>query len=506
MRLRLILVIILLIALIFFLYFIYKSNPEIEPKSIKQFSIAIFVDENAYSELSSEIHRLKSDIIHDLTTKIQNIDVYVFYDWDSKEEIKNKIINLWEKENLTGVILIGDIPTYIFLSEYYSNGIPSDFYYMDVENTCKYPTIEDCTIHPRIWLGRITPPIKGNHGLELIKKYLNKNHNYRTSMLSFNRDILFFLPSEDITDVEERGLDIHEDSIYPNLRRVLIDRSLDYREIYKFSPNNVIIFEPTRDYKKIKDEYFNALQKPYEIVYLNGHGSPNYHSPAINYEEIKNIEPQPMYYIFSSCSVGKFTEENYMAGWYLFSGNGLVAEAVTEVIMGSFPPSSEFTRNFDLLTKGEIFGNVDISGIQYSPIRTFLGDPTLRLRYDKIKSDAKLVISKEILKFGDVKAGSEKILNFTIYNKGSEDLFVDVPDATRVLKEPEIPVKEDVWIHRYLIECDWKTWGKIEPYSSVLCQFVFFPPIEGKYEYILDIYSNDKDNYWIRMPIIGEGT
>lgn len=460
-------------------------------KSIKHFSIAIFTDKNTYSKLSSEINRLKSDIVNDLTTKTQNIDVYVYYNWNSKEGIKNEIINLWRTKNLTGVILIGDIPTYTFSSEYYPDGIPSDFYYMDVENTCKYPTTKGC-LNPRIWLGRITPPIKRNQGIELVRNYLNRNHDYRTGKLSFNRDILFYFPDPDISDVEERGLDIHDDSIYPNLRRLL-------PQAYSFSPSNVIVSRPNEN---LDDVYLNAIKKPYEIVYVSAHGTSRLHSSNIDYETIKNVKPQAMYYILGSCSAGKFTEDNYLAGWYLFSGNGLVVQACTEICMNMFPPPGNLKKYWNLLIKGEIFGNVIVPWV----IETFLGDPTLRLRYDKIESDAELVIDKEKLEFGNVVVGTEKTLNFTIYNKGSEDLYVGVAESSiRTFKEPKIPVIEGVWARRYSLRCKWKTWGKIEPHSSVSCSFVFSPPTKGEYEYILDIYSNDEDDYWIRMLITGRG-
>jgi hypothetical protein len=216
-------------------------------------SVAIFIDADTYNQTRDQIEWLKLDIINDLATEAQTINVYIFKDWGSKEEIKNKIINLWKTENLIGVILIGDVPSYTFSSKYYPAGMLSDFYYMDVENTCKYPTPEGCSqLSPKIWLGRITPPMKGKEGIELLRNYLERNHNYRTGKLSFSKEILFYFPSPDVTKIEEYGYR------YEALEGILRHRILDNREIYNFSPDNVLI---SKSGENLDNLYLEKLKK-----------------------------------------------------------------------------------------------------------------------------------------------------------------------------------------------------------------------------------------------------
>jgi hypothetical protein len=221
-----------------------------------------------------------------------------------------------------------------------------------------------------------------------------------------------------------------------------------------------------------------------------------------------------MYYILSSCSTGKFTEENYLAGWYLFSGNGLIVEAATEIAFAPYPPQETFTDDLNLLTRGEIFGNVQLhKGI--SVISTFLGDPTLRLRYKKIKSDARLVIDKTILDFGNINSGSKKTLNFTIYNTGKEDLYVAILwTRHKTIKEPELPDIDGKPGHQtYLLKCEQKYYNpwdekyKIESDSSISCSFTLsvYPGLKGEYESIWEIYSTDEKKFWTRLLVKGVG-
>ena len=506
-------------------FFIFAENYD---RCEKKEMISVIIDSETYSILAYEIDRYIQDIKKDLNV---NVELKIYVKTVPVFVIKSYLKKLYNDYRLNGVVLIGDLPTYDFISEAYPDGIPSDYYYMDIETRCKYPSFRSsesgfCTDYlSRFWLGRITPPVKGEDGMRLLKDYFERNHNYRNVNLFFNKEILFYAPDYDISKIEDDG----QEYIFSRLNETLVDE-LTRKQIYDFNPENALMsyLGENRD-----QDYIDKLKKQYEIVVFNGHGTPTFHSNDITSETIKTTKPKALYYLFNSCSIGKFTEDNYLAGRYLFSGNGLVVKATTVVVEAPFPPSYQFRKGLDLLSKGEIFGNADIV-IGSSVASTLLGDPTLRLNYNKTKPITNIEISRHEIDFGkkesytnipnwnkeareilEYKKGHEevflstfpKVANITIYNKGTETLDIRIPENMLFFDEPEIPIIRNIPLNSYIISCDPHPLcqSKIEPLSSVTYTIKFSPPVVGNYEYVLDIFSSDGKNYWIRIPISGEG-
>jgi hypothetical protein len=489
-------------------------------KEIRQSSVAVFVEEGIYDDLQNEIERYKNDIINDLSSETNKVDVFVYNNEMDRNEIREKIIDLFVNFNLEGVIFIGNIPYYISPPSlpYSPQGFPTDFYYTDIENV-----YGKSNIYPKIWLYRIKPPINGTEGIELIRNYFDRNHDYRTGKMKFDREVLFYLPSA----IEETKMDINY--VYSQM-----EKDIKETKTYTFSKDNIIM--PEKKNVESDDEYFRKLKKPYEYVYYNGHGAPTFEEMNITSDEIRQLKPQGMLYELHSCSNGDFTEKNYIAGWYLFSGNGLVVSALTDpAFTGLIPPSIRPYTEFFILEHGGIFGRTELAdGI--SMASTFLGDPTLRLRYEKIKSNAKIRLDENIIDFGNVEAYTKnpkirsevedlmkqgknpvnfysgwynisKSFNITIYNMGSEKLGITAYSFLKKYKEPQIPIVKSIYMPTTSMTCVPypQCQSSIPPYSSVNYTISFSPPVEGEYEYFWDIYSNDENNYFIRIPIHGNG-
>jgi hypothetical protein len=197
-----------------------------------------------------------------------------------------------------------------------------------------------------------------------------------------------------------------------------------------------------------------------------------------------------LFYEFRSCSVGNFGYPDYLAGGYLFYGNGLAAFAAPVVIMTDFV-SAEIVKN---LNKGLIVGDA----AKADAILEILGDPTLRLTGQL--PDADIVYDKAI-DMGTIRPASAAVIerNLTISNKGKDYLIFD---SIRFEAEEGIPIS--VWYPFY------KTFGESPP--------LMLPPREsinvtltlsgrdvrgssGTHDLILMLRTNDPDEPTVRILV-----
>ncbi|MEK6984652.1 MAG: hypothetical protein AABX33_08820 [Nanoarchaeota archaeon] len=403
-------------------------KPETEPECLspeqinKDFcqenkcDVAIIVDSNIYADLIPEINQYKADLKKEFN---YNVIVKDYLPSSDIKEIKSYVKSLYINGDLKGVLLIGDVPTATFFhpsvlqdSVFLSAGAPQgDFYYLDIYDKCPYSSQRDAYDYspyecnpPKFiapfWISRIIPPKKlKSEWASLIKNYFYRNHNYRTGQYKYDQKLLFYPPSlnDESKEYQKDTLDfifkqLNERGIYRNDQIKLVDYTIPSGE-----------------------EYLRELSKPYEFVLINAHGSSIYHQYGIISEKI--INPGPMIYEIRSCSVGRFTDEDYLVGHYLFKGNSFFTIAAT------VPVSASSTPNFDrllMLTNGETIFNT----YRYFTVGVnWLGDPTLRMRYlerDYKEDSPKICLDKKEIDFGNVKidrksnifgAGTIKIIN-----------------------------------------------------------------------------------------------
>ncbi len=379
-------------------------------KGYRDNSIAIFIDKETYSQIKFEIDRFASDIEKDLCTKVI---LYTFVNSTTKpEEIRNIIIRDYKERKLMGIILIGDIP-YVYVEhkpaeqdwpgiEYYSN-LEGEF--LDSDNNNKFDFFP---LKRNIWIGIILPPNfkeDRNKGITLLKEYFNRNHDYRTGNLKYEEKLLVF-PQIQIFDLK-KDKNYIESSLRDSLNGIWTKWSENFNILYSNDPN------------ELDNQFLEELKKPYEVVLVNAHGSPTWHMNNINYENIKEIRPSPLFYIMVSCSVGKFDKPNYLAGSYLFYGNGLVVLAQPHTFNICPTYGMEMLR---LVGKGVLWGEASSMACADFQFYVF-GDPTLRVRIDI--PDIKIEFTRE-LDFGIIKKGSGwKYLNISIKNLGKDDLIIE---------------------------------------------------------------------------------
>lgn len=173
--------------------------------------------------------------------------------------------------------------------------------------------------------------------------------------------------------------------IYPDLKN-LVDNIPNYTNLYRDSSYIDIAY--ALDPEERKQGIIEKAKNNYEIMIINVHGSPTSQwigeSTYIASEEIKNIKPGSLFIALESCSNGDFSNPNYIAGWYLFSGQSLLVKANSTV---TFYVGAEnyllrpeyFIEGYRPISNGSDFGEiyrVDNGGQQL----LLFGDPTLSIR------------------------------------------------------------------------------------------------------------------------------
>ncbi len=375
--------------------------------------VIILVEQGVSGLLGPELSIYSSDIQREYGFRT---DIRIVHPSETAANLKDYIVNQYQRNALAGVLIVGNVPTGNFYSPssvpdpiFDSEGdIQSDSIYQDVSSACSYHTDTNrytsentnCPIHGILiarpyWVGRITPNSSTQSNISLLKDYFHRNHAYRMGAFSYQKNVLLYVPLTEATGDE---IDTLRGSFLFNV----------------YTPNQINVVDrasTTSDWT-----YLNELNKlhQYEIVYYNGHGSPRFKQKDIDSLEIQNASVFLGY--FASCSVGRFTTRDYLAGQYLFS-NSLVVIAPTTPVFGSSEAPVDFIH---MLTSGQpIFEALKVMPLGGSNL---LGDPTLRMRYQVASvpaSKAVIAIDKSQIVLSD----ADEEFRLTIRNDGNSQLL-----------------------------------------------------------------------------------
>ncbi len=374
--------------------------------------LLILIEASLTNGLQSELETYRRDVKNELgwDTEIKEVtstdDIFL---------LKDFVKNVYKTKGLGGVLLVGNVPTgmmyhpevdtsSLFNSEGYILG---DSIYQDLNDDCVYSAQKqafsyknvECqvvtTIQP-YWVARLTPNSTKISSLVLLKDYFKRNHDFRTGIVTFGKKQLAYMPllNESPTRKKEEQ----------NFK--------DYFVVYgEYSPSDLTFIDQTRtDSDQL---YLSAIAQPYkyEAVTFNGHGAPNFHQKNIGPKDI--TKTSFVYINLLSCSVGRFTTPDYLAGEYLFGG-GLITIANSVPVFST----SLFDKDlYEMLTNGIPFYKAfEFGGIGAN----ILGDPTLKMRYGPVdKSTAKMNLSLNELSFSK----STKEQKLVIQNTGTSPLI-----------------------------------------------------------------------------------
>lgn len=336
--------------------------------------VLVIINESILPRIADSIEQYQQDLHND------GYDTVIFSSSGGTPfDLKTAIIrqyNQAKEASLDGVILIGNLPVpwYEMDDDFYGYAqFPIDLYYMDLNGEWSDTDGDGILdLHndgsgdriPEIWLGRLTANTLNGSEEELLRKYFYKNHQYRIGNINANGNALLYVDDdwEFYADGWKAEIDTSE-----NFITTVAESHITSAEDYKF-----------------------RLKQMNEWVIVAAHSSPFVHSfsPAgglVTNDEIQAIKPGSLFYNLFACSNARYTEENYMGGWYIFS-EGIGLGAVGSTKTGSMLSFADFFNPFgDGKTLGESYKQwfisrapYDLNDRQWYYGMTLLGDPTLK--------------------------------------------------------------------------------------------------------------------------------
>ncbi|MBT5420617.1 MAG: hypothetical protein HOK80_06970, partial [Candidatus Cloacimonetes bacterium] len=172
----------------------------------------IIVNDDLYENIESSIQTYQEDLAN------EGFDSFVLqFDGTSHFDLKVQIIVYNQTENVTNVVLIGDLPVPWFelFEDFNNNGIqdddeawvefPCDLYYTDIDGSWEdndnngIYDYHEGDKHPEIGTGRI---VANNMNMlsetesELITNYFQKNHLYRTGIITSHETSLAYIDDD----------------------------------------------------------------------------------------------------------------------------------------------------------------------------------------------------------------------------------------------------------------------------------------------------------------------
>ena len=216
---------------------------------------------------------------------------------------------LKRKFPFSGALLVGSIPVAWFEmdDDFYGahSEFPCDLFYMDLNGTWADPDNDGkysghpSKVKPEIWVARLWTPTKAGNDPALIRNYFVRNHQFRKGLMRYSKSALAYV-DDDWTHFGDCGFD------------------------KMFSPGTIeVITDPaTTD----GDRYKTEINQHRGWAQICAHSSPFGHSFKIPTGSewvpntyLKDVNPPNAFlYNLFACSNARFTESEYMAGWYIF--------------------------------------------------------------------------------------------------------------------------------------------------------------------------------------------
>jgi len=212
-----------------------------------------------------------------------------------------------KNHNPVGALLVGAIaaPWY----DIHGDQFPCDLYYMDTNGTWTDPDgngkFDDHTgdLNPEIWIGRLYTPTQNGNDAALINDYFTRNHKFRLGQLGHARSALAYV-DDDWTGFDDCALD----SMFPAS----------------------VITKYTDPVTTDADLYKVEVDKLRSWVQLCAHSWPQGHQFTVGsgHEYIESPyfrdsnPPDAHFYNLFCCGPGRYTDADYLAGWYIFDKAG----------------------------------------------------------------------------------------------------------------------------------------------------------------------------------------
>ena len=347
-----------------------------------------FVNENpdyflilVESELLETLRDSLTTYIEDLNNENTNVVLLEFVSGNATN-LKN-LLRQEYNNGMFGAVFVGEFPVAWFKFQDYGDAFPSDYYFMDLDGIWRdedsdsvFDKIDNYNgfeiFISRLDASKLTGSMYGE--IELMENYFDKLHSYRSGNFGYNEKALIY--ADDDFSGDRLGFSLPMSFLFPDIMSV-------------YDP------ETTSG-----DDYRERLKQHYDFIQLLAHSSYMAHyfiassgNNIFRGTEIPKIDPDTIFYNIFGCSALKFTEENCIGNWYVFSpSSGLLSIGSTKV--GSMFLSQNFYRCLDEgLSVGEAFKQWSNIYEQTQPIwfrgLVILGDPMLKvlnsLAFDRVE-------------------------------------------------------------------------------------------------------------------------
>lgn len=343
---------------------------------------------------------VENDLVNDISKSIEVYKNDVKRDWGFNTEVYTcngcesvDVRSLLQKRKARGALFVGDLPAAWYLATgcfgdgEYREVFPIDLYFTDLDgswgglascdssanNSQQCYTIHKGNTLPEIFLGRVTSPSESEE-VAFIKSYFARNHAYRTGIAEIPTPAssLIYVDDDWAGWAKSWGVEI---ATAFKKQLVVYDGKITSATDYKV-----------------------RLGQAYNHLLIASHSSPWWHQfriPSGNsffmYNDIIENPVTVNFYNLFACASARYTEDDYMAGWYVLKrdGNGLLAVGSSKT--GAMFGFSYFYRP---LAEGTSFGeamkswyrNYTESGDEcWHGGMTVIGDPTLRVSLSKLK-------------------------------------------------------------------------------------------------------------------------
>jgi hypothetical protein len=465
----------------------------------KESMVILLVEKDLADPLKSELDVYSQDILkeynfHTIIKLVQQTDDIL--------TLQKYVLDTYKSGDLSGILIVGNVPTGLLYhpdiidtnSVFNSQGlILSDSVYQDILGACIYspdkkafsykdPRCQTGNTIPPYWIGRLTPNSSTEDSLTLLKEYFRRNHDYRTGEFSYQKKVLIYTPIFSDSKPSEKQGDIAS----------IKDFSM-FNEYSSDQINYIDSWDTNSD-----QTYLSELHKPhqYEFVFFNGHGAPTFHQKNLKAQDINNMSAFLVF--LGSCSVGRFTTQDYLAGQYLFSDGLVVMTASVPVFVVSQAPKN---LSYPLTAGLPVFKALRVAPITNA--MNILGDTTLRMRYKNVTRDQSPIIKidQNEMTFSDFR--QDAVLK--IKNDGNTKLFFKTMrqfDTQNNLTD-KILSSFSVMINPPITSWSDSDYFIIDSHTEATIKPIIFPWDEipqGSFTGSLFVFSNDKTNPFIEIP------
>jgi Peptidase family C25 len=217
------------------------------------------------------------------------------------------------QRNPVGVVLVGALPVPWFemANDFHdaSSEFPCDLYYMDTNGTWGDPDGDgkfenhNGDLDPEIWVGRIWSPTMNGNNADLINNYFERNHLFRVGQLGHSMKALAYV-DDDWQGFNDCGMSM---MVPASAVTTYTSPNQTDSDLYKSEVNTLRSWVQLCAHSWVGGHSFtvNTGNEWIDVPYFRDTNPPNAH-----------------FYNLFCCGPGRFTQDNYLAGWYIFDNSG----------------------------------------------------------------------------------------------------------------------------------------------------------------------------------------